>query len=94
MYKVSLEQTRPISTLPRDYNKLIKEVKKGGEMVFLKGNVPHVVLVDYPYWVKLMEKKIEMEERDAIKAIEMSEGEHGNGKSKELKSLADLWGLK
>ncbi len=94
MYKISLGQTRPISALPRDYNKLIKEVKKSGEMVFLKGNLPHVVLVDYPYWVELMEKKMEAEENDAVKAIERSESEYRSGEAEELKSLTDLWDLK
>lgn len=94
MYKVSFGQTRPISSLPREYNKLIEEVKRSGEMVFLKGNRPHVVLVDYPYWEELMINKSIKEEKDALGAIRESELEYSEGKTKELKSLKEIWDLK
>lgn len=90
MYKLDISQIKPISILPRQYNKLIAEVKDKGEMVFLKGNKPHVVLVDFDYWQKLMEKERKADEKDALEAIRTSEKDIKLGRTKPLRSFADL----
>lgn len=91
MYKIDVTQVKPISLLPREYNKLIKVVKDKGEVVFMKGNKPHVVLVDFDYWKKLMEREKRREDEDGLKAIGASEQEYKEGKARRLGSLTDLW---
>jgi len=90
MSNIPLSQLKSISSLPRDYVKLSQEAEEKGEVVFLKHNLPYVVLVDYGRWEILTEKEALFDAQEAISAIAQSEREYTSGKAKALHSLADL----
>lgn len=90
MINYDFSQIKPISLLPRQYNLLIKEVKKKGVVVFFKRSQPEVVLLDFNYWQELEKEKRRKEEKEAFESINQSEKEFKQGKAKVLKSLKDL----
>lgn len=90
MLNYDFSQIKPISLLPRQYNLLIKEVKKKGVVVFFKRSQPEVVLLDFNYWQELEKEKRRKEEKEALESINQSEKEFKQGKAKVLKSLKDL----
>lgn len=91
MYKnINLSQIKSISSLQKDYAVLTKEAKSKGEIIFLKRNVPSVVLVDFSRWQKLIGIEQKNEELLALETIKNSEAEYKSGKAKRLVSLSDL----
>ena len=55
MPNLNFSQIKSISLLQRNYSEIADGTKKNGDVVFLKRNTPHVVLLDFDRWQKLME---------------------------------------
>ena len=92
MNNISLSQLASVSDLQRNYNSLVKRVKKEARpLILLRRNEPEVVLVSVPHYEELMEKKKLYEEQDALEAIEEFEKDRKSGKLLVANSPDDLF---
>ena len=91
MNNLTLSQTEPISSLPRDYSNLLIRAKKRKEpVIFLKRNKPIGALLSWEFLKELMEVKRKLDKEEALNNILQSEKDYKAGRAKILKSLAKL----
>lgn len=87
----TLAQTEPISSLPRDYARLLAKTKAKKEpIVFLRRNTPVGALVSWEWLKNILEIKARHEEKEALANIAKSEKEFETGKAKVLHSFNKL----
>lgn len=84
--------TATVSEIQRNYRKLFNKVKRSGQPLFvLHRSKPEVAIVDIDYLHELAAKAEKYEEREVLEAIAEGEKEYAEGKTKELRSLKDLF---
>lgn len=91
MQTINLSQTAPISQLPRDYLKFLRQSEKNNEpIIFLRHNKPVGALLSDKVYNDLMAIKQAYEERKVLKLAEEGRNEYRVGKARKLKSIASL----
>ena len=91
MQAINLSQTAPISQLPRDYLKFLRQSEEKNEpVIFLRHSKPVGALLSDKVFSDLMATKQAYEEEKVLKLAEEGRDEYRTGKAKKLTSIADL----
>lgn len=91
MNNISLSQTAPISSLPRDYLAFFQRSAKRDEpVIFLRHGKPVGALLAQKVLDQLLTIKRKYEEDKALKTAEQGVREYKKGRALKLESLADL----
>lgn len=88
---ITISQTEPISSLPKDYSRLLKKAQREKKpIVLLRRNRPVGALVGWEWLEKAINDKRRLEEKEALVKIKKSEEEFKKGKAKVIDSLVEL----